>query len=127
MRTVQQIALIFVALGVGLGLGLWFLFPETLERPAAKRATSAREQRVLLFFTEDHCIWCDRMKREMKKPAVRSAMDRYEVREIHDSNLARQYRVSGYPTLVITDSAGNELARQKGYRDAAGFTAWLSR
>jgi protein disulfide-isomerase len=43
--------------------------------------------------------------------------------------LADQYRVTGYPTLVLVNSAGNELGRQVGYVEGgpAVFIAELER
>ncbi len=126
MRALQQIAVIFVGLGAGVGLGLWFLnAPGSASKPS-KPDPQAAAGRALLFFTEENCIWCERMKQVMKDPAVQSALKRYEVREIRNPALAQKYGVMGYPSFVITNQRGRVVSRQIGYQDADGFAAWLT-
>ena len=40
--------------------------------------------------------------------------------------LSQKYNVTAYPTLVVVDAAGNEMAREVGYRPADRFTTFLS-
>jgi thioredoxin-related protein len=124
VRTVLQTALILVALGAGMALGVMLLGPDSLA-PSQK---GPPPERILYFFTTNNCIYCGQMKKVMKEPAVKGALTRYYVQEVHgDEKQAEKFGVDRYPTFVITDLRGNVLGKQVGATSAHGFTAWLSR
>jgi thiol:disulfide interchange protein DsbD len=39
--------------------------------------------------------------------------------------LASRYRVVSYPTLILMDGDGREIARSRGYKSPTQFLAWL--
>ena len=40
-------------------------------------------------------------------------------------DLADSYRVLSYPTLILMDADGYEIARSRGYKNAEQFLSWL--
>lgn len=56
----------------------------------------------------------------------RSKTQSNELRE-QNNTLQQEYRVRGYPTIVLLDSTGTEIARKVGlaWRDPASFIAWV--
>jgi thiol-disulfide isomerase/thioredoxin len=43
------------------------------------------------------------------------------------ADIANRFNVRGYPTLVVLDAAGHEVARETGFIPPDEFAAWLSR
>jgi thiol-disulfide isomerase/thioredoxin len=43
------------------------------------------------------------------------------------ADIADRFNVRGYPTLVVLDSAGHEVARESGFMPPGEFSAWLGR
>lgn len=92
----------------------------------------ADNKMVLLDFTgSDWCPWCIRFDHEVLEsdPFATYARNKLELvlvdfprakpqdDAVKQANraLANQYHVTGYPTLVLVNYAGNELGRQVGY------------
>ena len=44
-----------------------------------------------------------------------------------NDELAREYQLRGYPTMVVTDSTGKELGRTSGYHDIKEFIQFLEK
>ena len=100
---------------------------------AAAQTQAQRENKpMLLDFTgSDWCGWCIKLDREVfSQPDFQSfAAQNLVLVEVDfpkrkaqsnaqktaNHELARRYKISGYPTLVLVDPQGNELART-GYR-----------
>jgi protein disulfide-isomerase len=111
-------------------------FSQALEHARADNKT------VLLDFTgSDWCPWCIKFDHEAldTDPFAAYAQNKLELvlvdfprtkpqsDELKQANeeLGRRYNVSGYPTLVLVNGAGNELGRQVGYRDG-GPSAFIA-
>jgi protein disulfide-isomerase len=94
----------------------------------AKSLAQARKVPILIDFTgSDWCIWCKRLSSEVfeqkafndyaKKNLVLLKIDfprsikqtEAEKRQNHD--LAQQFSIEGYPTIVLTDAMGKEIDR----------------
>lgn len=109
-------------------------------------ATAAKEnKKVLLDFTgSDWCGWCIKLKKEtFDQPAFKDYADKNlvlvevdfpqgkslspEVKKQNDA-LQNQYKVQGFPTLVVLDPQGKVIKQQSGYIPGgpAGFIAWLN-
>jgi thioredoxin-related protein len=43
-----------------------------------------------------------------------------------DNYIEQQYKVDGYPTLLILNADGKEVARQPGYLPPREFAAWVT-
>ncbi len=94
----------------------------------ALEAAEVTHRPVLIFFTgSDWCVWSDKMEEEIfSTPEFARYADRYlvllklefprsyelpEAQMKQNRNLRRRYGVSGYPTVVVTDSNGLTLGR----------------
>ncbi len=89
-------------------------------------------RRVLLIFCTDWCGFCKKLKRDILPGAdVRAALGGYVLTELdaekgEGKSLARRYGVSGYPTLIVMDSSGQELKRMSGCpQTSAALAGWL--
>ncbi|WP_404420217.1 thioredoxin family protein [Nibricoccus sp. IMCC34717] len=118
--------------------------PTWLDDQAAAFAQAARESKpVLLDFTgSDWCGWCKRLEAEVftQKPFVEFARDRLVLLRVdfprgitlpdtlrrQNDTLSEKYGVSGYPTVVLVDATGREIARSGYmYGGSKTFVRWL--
>lgn len=83
---------------------------------------SAQKSKKLVFidFYTDWCGYCKQMDEEtFTDPSVKEKFaQKYVLVKINgDQNpdLVSDYKIYGYPTLVILDSNGNEVKRQEGF------------
>jgi len=105
--------------------------------PKALAQAKTEKKLVLLDFTgSDWCAYCKRLHRDVfstsefadyaKKNLVLVTVDfprnTPQPKELKKANEALQskYRVDGFPTLVVLNSAGKEVDRQSGY-DGSGI------
>ena len=97
---------------------------------ALTRAQKAKK----LVFVDFYAVWCgpckmmDRTVYTDSTVALETA--RYLSRKVDAEKgegieLARRYKVDAYPTLLVVDAAGKELAREVGYRPADKFRLFL--
>jgi thiol-disulfide isomerase/thioredoxin len=99
---------------------------------ALDQAKSEHKHVLLLFTGSDWCIWCKRLDREILETNefAQYAQDKlvlveldyphkkeqpYEVR-IQNHSLEGKYNITGFPTVVVLDSAGKQVARL-GYQE----------
>jgi thiol:disulfide interchange protein len=97
----------------------------------------AEEKPVLVSFYTDWCGYCKKMDRStFRDPSVIETLNRMvpvrvdaeDTSAIHGyrgTELATRYRVGTFPTLVLLDSGGHEIARARGYRNAGQLLGWL--
>ena len=112
----------------------------------AQQEAKANHKFVLLDFTgSDWCGWCKKFDREVlsqpqfkdyaRNNLVLVELDfpraKQQSSELKRQNLelARQYEVVGFPTIVVLDSDGQKLWRYDGYfpKGAAAFIAELEK
>jgi len=110
----------------------WENFGEGLERARAE------EKPILVNFIASWCGYCSKMDRTTWKDSdvVRRTGDLVTVRVDAEEgverngfsgrDLAQRYQVYGYPTLLMLDADGREIARTSGYLEPGQFLAWLS-
>jgi thioredoxin-related protein len=109
--------------------------------PAAQATAKAENKVVLLNFTgSDWCGWCIRLRNEVfSKPEfdayandhlvlVEADFPRHKAQpaELQQANaaLARQFHITGYPTLIVLDGDGHQLGNL-GYQ-AGGPQAFIT-
>jgi len=112
--------------------------------PKAEAQAKAENKIVLLDFTgSDWCGWCIKFRKEVldtaefqayaAKNVVLVELD-YPHKKVQSDDLKKanaalksQYKINGYPTLVVLDKEGKEIGRQEGYSEGgpAAFIAKL--
>ncbi len=132
-------------------LGLAFCWASTVEAqwltslPAAQAKAKAEKKMVLIDFTgSDWCGWCIKLKQEVfsqpafadyaKKNLVLVEVDfpkrkaQTPAQKTANRQLAQQYGITGYPTIIVLDSAGRQVGKL-GYMKGgpAAFTAALEK
>ena len=107
---------------------------------AAKARAQKENKHVLVFFTgSDWCVWCKRLSSEVfRKEAFQSeALKHYILVELdfpaqnslpeeltaRNKKLAEQFKIAGFPTVLLLNADGREIART-GYR-AGGPETYL--
>ena len=105
-----------------------------IEDVAKARAKAALQGKFVLmaFSGSDWCGWCVRMEKEVfsQQEFVGKASQKYvlvmidiprdksklsDLAASQNQEIARQYRIGGYPSVVITDAKGEEVSRHSGY------------
>jgi protein disulfide-isomerase len=112
--------------------------------PKAQAQAKTENKIVLMDFTgSDWCGWCIKFKKEVldtaefqayaAKNVVLVELDfphkKVQADDLKKANAAlnQQYKINGYPTLVVLDKDGKEIGRQVGYSEdgPAAFIAKL--
>jgi len=100
---------------------------------AAKTQAAAEKKHILLDFTgSDWCSWCVKIDKEIFAKADFKAFSVKNlllveldfpqgkqlpaVLKAQNDSLGRQFKVDGYPTLVLLDPAGKEVGRWVGFK-----------
>ncbi len=79
----------------------------------------AKNQKILLDFYTDWCYWCKVLdSATYSDPAVIKFAETIVFAKVNaevDTNLAKEYAVQGYPTIILMESDGTEIDRIGGY------------
>jgi thioredoxin 1 len=79
---------------------------------------------VLVDFSEDGCVWCERLH-----PILDKLQSRYKSVKFYQVNLEESYdtcdyfKVRAFPTLIMFKDGGSPVVVQEGYDDEAGTKA----
>ncbi len=97
---------------------------------ALDRARSEKKLLLVDVYT-DWCGWCKKLDREVFSDArVASAASRLVAVKVNaekgGEKVAERFAVSGYPTILFVDGAGNVVKRVEGYVDADEMLEILS-
>ncbi|CAN5638544.1 hypothetical protein BH09VER1_BH09VER1_15790 [soil metagenome] len=112
---------------------------------AAVAQAAKNNKMVLIDFTgSDWCTWCIKLDKDtFSKPAFQTyAAQNLVLLELdfpqgkpqpdaikkQNAELAKKYGVEGYPTLVLLDAKGKEIARHEGYLEGGpdAFIKWVA-
>jgi protein disulfide-isomerase len=127
----------FILCVVAIGALIWYFSRDSGNvdndrYEAALASAAATGKLVLLDFTgSDWCGWCQKLDAEtFSQPAFHDFADSNlemvvvdfpqntplpdEIRK-QNSSLRRKFGVQGFPTLILVNSHGEEVARQRGY------------
>jgi len=105
----------------------------TTDYKAALEQAKADDRRVFLFFTgSDWCSWCKRLNREILSTPefAKFAGEKLVLVELdfpnaksqpkavkgQNAQLAKRYKIEGYPTVIVLDSAGEKVG-ELGYQE----------
>jgi thioredoxin-related protein len=97
------------------------------------RAEAARRNTVVMIeFYTDWCNWCRRLEADtFATPAVRTELEQIvslrRDAEKDGADLAAQFGVDSYPTMIFFDPAGNEMDRIIGYLPPDPFLERIER
>lgn len=84
---------------------------------------------ILIFFTAEWCNWCKKMKSEtIPNEKVQDSLKNYVfliVDADKERDLAKNYKVSSLPTVVVAGSDGKKIRSDSGFKDVATFSKWL--
>jgi len=117
-----------------------------LDNYDAAVAQAKKENKLVLvdFTGSDWCGWCIKMKKDVfSKPEFNSfAKDKLVLLELdypqakklspsvvkQNEVLQQKFKVEGFPTLVLLDGSGKELARNSGYLPGGpdALIAWVN-
>jgi thioredoxin-related protein/tetratricopeptide (TPR) repeat protein len=115
-------ALVVLAVACQPGGGVWFKG----DAAAAGAAARERDTLVMMEFYTDWCSWCRRLENDtFTDPGVIAVLKEIVPIRVDaegaGEDLARQYGVDSYPTVVFVDGQGSEVDRILGYLPPAEF------
>jgi thioredoxin-like negative regulator of GroEL len=83
------------------------------------------DQHIIALFYTDWCQWCKVMQDStFSDPQVIALNGRFVFLRVNaevDTATANRFKISGYPTVVLLEKAGNEVDRILGYHPPAEF------
>ena len=109
---------------------------ETSLAEAQKRA-KAEHKLIFMDVYTDWCGWCIKLQKEtfpsteaqaaLAKVVPFSARTQFKNgKDAENKFIEQQYRVNAYPTLILLDADGKEVARNSGYLTPGPFAAWIA-
>lgn len=113
--------------------GLHYAHAIQEDADAAFQKASAENKLVLIDF---YGIWCPPcqllVSQGFNDPRATPLLEKMVVLQMDADRAASwplksRYQVTGYPTVVVTNSAGEEVGRMLGFGDGDSFVQWLSR
>lgn len=93
----------------------------------ALEEASAERQRIMTEFYTDWCRWCRKLEDStLVHPAVEALADSFVFLRVNaelDTSLASRFGIRAYPTVILMEGNGNEVARIVGYVPPEEFVA----
>jgi|APCry1669190591_1035303.scaffolds.fasta_scaffold01457_2 thioredoxin-related protein len=109
---------------------------------AAKIEAAKSGKKIILDFTgSDWCIYCKKLEAEvLSTPEFKTFSDNYVLvrldyprhiklpdSEVKQNTLLKStFGIEGYPTLIVVDQTGKEIARQVGYEPGSGPKSFIA-
>jgi thioredoxin-related protein len=137
MKTLLSLALLFASM-------IFVHADWTTDYKAALVQAKAQKKLVLLDFTgSDWCGYCKLLDKEVftqqsfkdfaDKNYIQVTVDFPQQKQLPDDvkqqndALGNQFKIDGYPTLIVLDADGKELGRQVGYDPGSGPDAVIAK
>ncbi|MBP3694912.1 MAG: thioredoxin family protein [Thermoguttaceae bacterium] len=98
---------------------------------AARNVCIQTQRPLLIHFSTSYCGPCKKMEREVfSQEAIQTLAGKHFVMVKVDGqkqpHICSEFHVTAFPTDLILDAAGNELARFRGFQTASSYSAFLS-
>ncbi len=98
---------------------------------AAREMAVQTSRPVLLFITSDGCHYCEMMRREVFRDStivakLKSSFVAAKVKIDPEGELAKQLKITLYPTTVIIDADGTVLNYARGYRKVSDMQSRIA-
>jgi thioredoxin-related protein len=137
--------ILLAAVSVGIACAAYFVFaPGTVwstDFEGAKASAAKSGKKLLIDFTgSDWCIYCQKLDAEVfstsefksfAKGYVLVCVDLPHQKELpaalkkQNEALAEQFKIDGFPTVIVADASGTEIRRADGYEPGSGPRAYL--
>ena len=103
---------------------------------AAQARAKAEHKVIFVDVWTGWCGWCIKLQKEtFPSPEAQAVLAKVvplsvKTQEVDgkptaDNHFERDFKVQGYPTLLILDADGKEVSRQPGYLPPKPFAQWL--
>ncbi len=98
---------------------------------AARNVCIQTQRPLLIHFSTSYCGPCQKMEREVfSQETIQSLAGKHfamvKVDGQKQPHICREFHVTAFPTDLILDAAGNELARFRGFQTASSYSTFLS-
>jgi len=105
---------------------------------AAQARAKAENKLIFLDVSTGWCYWCKKLQKDtFPSDQAKAALARVVPLSIEtqdekyqptkDNFIERKYQVEGYPTMLILDANGKEVAREPGFLPPQQFAAWITK
>ena len=105
---------------------------------AAQARAKAENKLIFLDVSTGWCYWCKKLQNETFPSAQAKAALAKVVpvsvetqdaayKPTKDNFIEQKYKVEGYPTMLILDASGKEVAREPGFLPPQQFAAWITK
>jgi len=105
---------------------------------AAQKRARAENKMIFLDVSTGWCFWCKKLQKDtFPSDQAKAALARVVPLSIEtqdekyqptkDNFIEQKYKVDGYPTMLILDANGKEVAREPGFLPPAQFAAWITK
>ena len=105
---------------------------------AAQKRAKAENKLIFLDVSTGWCYWCKKLQKDtfpsdQAKAALAKVVplsietqdEKYQPTK--DNFIEQKYKVDGYPTMLILDASGKEVAREPGFLPPLVFAAWITK
>lgn len=130
----KQLAILLLA-ATSLCAGADVKWETSLE--AAQQRARAENKLIFLDVYTGWCYWCKKLQKETfpsaegqkaleKMVPLRIETEDESYKPTKDVAFETRYRIDGFPTLLILNADGKEVARQPGFLPPQQFAGWLA-
>jgi thiol:disulfide interchange protein len=106
--------------------------------PAAQMRAKAEHKLIFLDVYTGWCYWCKKLQQETFPSAegraalagmvplrIQTEDDKYKPTK--DVEFEKRFNIEGFPTMLVLDANGREVAREPGFLPPQQFAAWIAK